>query len=155
MGKSLDFFQNGGQIDNVSHCAACKYNCCTTDGENFIVLFPWEMDAAIKAGLNVEHLVPIKDNSLYVHCNRPCTRENDYKPINCAAYPLYPISEDLSAWVRGAKSRCPISDIRLRGQIKVIADGLRKIEAQHPGSIKMLVDFIKSYPGELEELEVC
>ncbi|MDR0726441.1 MAG: hypothetical protein LBF37_00075 [Rickettsiales bacterium] len=153
MGKSLDFFSNNGQIDNVRYCAACRYNCCKTDGDNFIVLFPWEIKAAKAAGLSVDHLVSIKDDPQYVHCIRPCTGQNDYKPINCATYPLYPVTEDLSVWVRGAKSRCPISDIRLRQQVKAVADGLRRIEELHPGSIKMMVEFIKSYPGDLESLE--
>lgn len=153
MGKALDFFDAGGRIDGASHCAACKYNCCVTDADNFIVLFPWERAAAMRAGLDMEHLKAIAGNPQHVHCTRPCTNENDYKPINCATYPLYPITLDLKYWVRGALARCPIPDVRLAAQIKVVASGIREIEKQHPGSIKIMVDFIRAYPGALEVLE--
>ena len=153
MGKTLDFFKDNGQIDNVSHCAKCKYSCCITDDDNFIVLFPWETDAARRVGLSLDHLESIKGNPEFVHCARPCTGPNDYKPVNCATYPLYPITEDLNLWVRGAKSRCPIADIKLCQHIKVVSDGLRKIEKNYPGSIKTLVYFIRNYPGALEIFE--
>lgn len=153
MGKSLNFFTDNGRIDNTAHCAACRYNCCTTDQDNFIVLFHWELAAATRAGLTTDHLQPINGNPRHVHCTRPCTGITDYKPVNCATYPLYPITEDLKLWVRGAKNRCPIGDIRLGQQTKHVANALRKIEKIHPGSIKTLVDFIRGYPGELEVLE--
>ncbi len=154
MSKTLDFFKNNAQIDSAKHCAACGYTCCTLDENNFIVLFPWERDEATRVGLSMAHLPPMQDNNpLYVNCVRPCTGLNDYKPINCATYPMYPLTTDLELWVRGAKNRCPIANIHLRKQIKVIADGLRKIEFVHPGSIKTLVDFTRIYKGELELFE--
>lgn len=153
MSKPLNFFSGNERINNARHCAACNYSCCITDENNFIVLFPWELDAAKQAGLSTEHLKPIKGNLENVHCARPCTNKNDYKPINCATYPLYPITEDLSVWVRGAKNRCPISDIVLSKQINIVANGLQKIEQAHPSSIKTMVDFIHSYPGALEIFE--
>ncbi|MDR1361027.1 MAG: hypothetical protein LBJ18_01820 [Rickettsiales bacterium] len=152
MGTPLSFFSADGKIDGGRHCAACGYACCKTDRDNFIVLFPWELDAARAAGLDTHHLQPISENPQFVHCARPCNGANDYKPINCAAYPLYPVKEDLSEWVRGAKSRCPIGDTRLQKHKEIVADGLRKIEQAYPGSIKMLTEFIRAYPGALEHL---
>ena len=152
MGKALNYFQQNGKIDDRKHCIACNFNCCTLDDDNYIYLFPWELDAAKKEGLSVEHLKVMKDNSQNAHCLKPCTDENDYKPVNCATYPLYPINENLDSWVRGAKSRCPITNERLAKQIQVVSTGLRKIEKEHAGSIKMLVDMIREYPGALEKL---
>jgi hypothetical protein len=103
--------------------------------------------------MNTDHLTRFGDNPLFAHCTRPCNGANDYKPINCATYPLYPVNIDLTEWVRGAPARCPISDARLRRQIPIIADGLRRMERNHPGSIKTLVDFIRTYPGALGPLD--
>lgn len=150
MGKTLDFFHENGHIDNVSHCAQCRYNCCRTDKDNFIVLFPWEREAANAAGLKTDHLQSIRNNPDYVHCTRPCIGENDYKPINCATYPLYPIVENMELWVRGAKNRCPIPDDRLLSHMNTVVNGMNKIKKFHPGSIKIMVDFILKYPGALE-----
>ena len=153
MGRSLEFFQNNGLIDSKVHCDKCGYECCKTEGDNFIVLFPWERVEAARVGLKLEHLETIDDNPALTHCIRPCLGDDDYKPGNCAIYPTYPISEDLSDWVRGSKNRCPISSTRLSKQIGIVKNALVKIEKAHPGSIKILVDSIKEYPGALEQFK--
>jgi len=72
----------------------CKYKCCTFS-KNYIVLYPNELEDSKK---NKSHIKIIDDNyhgGKKAICLRQC-RKDDFKPLDCKSYPLFPFFNEVN-----------------------------------------------------------
>ncbi len=94
----------------------CNYHCCDFNQNNYIVLFPNELNHMIKNNEIYSHLTIIENleqNSHKVIC-KASNRENcdnGYKPIDCKIYPIFP-TKNKKYYLKGVK--CPLSNSELK-----------------------------------------
>ena len=140
-------FKDDGRIENrcLGHQNICGYACCRFY-DNFIGLLPGELNRAAAAGKNTDHLYSVNNNPLHVKCSRTCGPD-DYKPLDCALYPLAPVTYDLSLWIRGDSRKCPIPSEELIQHLISSYYELTSIEQESPGSIEALVNSAREFRG--------
>lgn len=99
----------------IRSCAEmdCKFKCCNFDVGNYILLFPGELDSAIKNNLNISHLTILETDKFNGH-KAICTAvqknccDNGYKPLDCLFYPFFPkeFNGEIVSMFKGIK--CPL-----------------------------------------------
>lgn len=109
----------------IEQCAKytkmCDYKCCIFK-DNYILMYPGEReDAKFRDGKTIEHLEVLDEDGyrgLKVVCTRRCG-DGDYKPLDCASYPYFPVVKNglITGLIKGEK--CPL--IQLRANIGVHA----------------------------------
>lgn len=95
-----------------NQCLRCHYKCCTFT-TNFIVLYPGEYEKAEK---DKSHLKIVDENyhgGKKAVCTKLCTADN-FKPLDCQSYPLFPLIDSASKLrlIRGSK--CPLTSSKLK-----------------------------------------
>lgn len=126
----------------------CRYACCKFGAlGNWIFALPGEVETADEQGLSKDHL-QIEDygEGSKIVCQRPCV-SGEYKPIDCAIYPLSPANEAVTEFIVASNQKCPIPYEELLEHASKVRDVLLKWETEHPGSIASLVKAGKSYKG--------
>ena len=108
----------------------CGYHCCDFNQENFIVMFPNELDKAITSGKSMTHLKIIEslpNNSHKVVCkakNRVIC-DGGYKPVDCKIYPLFP-KGDKTYFLKGRK--CPLQSFELHQHKQLVSSYLKNLD---------------------------
>lgn len=136
----------------------CGYACCKFGNlGNWIAAAPGELASAKVQRLSLDHLTIIEerpDGSANIQCNRPCV-EAEFKPIDCAIYPLFPANVECTRFIVADHRKCPIPNRELIGWAFNVQSILRHWENEHPGSIARIVNDGKGfkayqpYPFEL------
>jgi len=102
-------------VGKIPYCLHqdCGFACCDFAADNFIVLYPGELEKAVLAGKSVEHLDYSPDGQggyrAICQAKNTATCDNGYKPLDCACYPLFPTVDEnghLRAGLKGGK--CPL-----------------------------------------------
>ena len=116
---------------NLCVTANCGFRCCNFDENNYILLFPGELDKAIQSNYSIEHLTIIEEDELKGHkaickAKDTSTCDNGYKPIDCQFYPFFPtIKDDEIVMLRGNK--CPLKTTDIRDQANYVFQTIRKM----------------------------
>lgn len=124
----------------------CGYACCQF-GQlgNWIFALPGEVEAARQAKLSMEHLTITKfEDGHALHCNRPCT-EGEFKPLDCAWYPLYPAAEDATLFIVADHRKCPIPNKQLIEHARLVGQKALAWDKAYPGSLKAMVASAKEF----------
>ena len=107
-----------GQIEFCKH-QECQYRCCDFGADNFIALYPGELDYATENGWSVGHLdcSPDEFGGHWAICRakETSTCDGGYKPLDCRSYPFFPTidseTEVLRTGLKGEK--CPLQAFHL------------------------------------------
>jgi len=91
----------------------CEWLCCSNQVANGIMLYPGELENALKNGYSMEHLEIVKSygkNGVRVSCiaKDKTVCDNGYKPLTCKFFPLFPISTDEDYKFVSKDRRCPL-----------------------------------------------
>ncbi len=118
----------------------CGYACCQFGKlGNWIFALPGEVERARAANLSMDHLTVTKfEEGHALQCNRPCT-EGEFKPLDCAWYPLYPASADATLFIVADHRKCPIPNRELIEHAKRVGAKARAWDQAHPGSLQAMV----------------
>lgn len=115
----LQLKETEGKI-NACASAGCNYTCCHFGQDNYIVLYPGELQAAQSQGLETSHLEvsPLSFGGHRAICNAKSTSTCDggYTPLDCRSYPYFPTIESdgqIEAGLKGDK--CPLTLSQSRG----------------------------------------
>lgn len=124
----------------------CAYACCQFGKlGNWIFALPGEVERAQQAGLSMAHLTVTKfENGHALHCNRPCTA-GEFKPLDCAWYPLYPASSDATLFIVADHRKCPIPNRELIEHARLVGQKARAWDQAHPGSLQAMVASAKDF----------
>lgn len=112
-----------GQIELCPH-QGCGFACCSFASENYIVLYPGELEEAQESGQSVGHLEIVSDDlgghKAICRANETATCDGGYKPLDCKSYPFFPTIDEPSGQVQlGLKGqKCPLQEIHLAGHQK-------------------------------------
>ena len=107
--------KSGSYDGKISVCPYqnCGFRCCKFNQDNYIVMYPGEVEEAVAAGKSLSHLqlTPYHGGHKAI-CKAKNTASCDdgYKPLDCRCYPFFPkiAKEKLSllSVIKGGK--CPL-----------------------------------------------
>lgn len=97
----------------------CNFHCCEFNQNNYIVLFPNELEYARDKQMSLEHLDiigSIDERSFKAICKAKDREHCDfgYKPVDCMIYPIFPNGEP-DFLLKGRK--CPLSNSELAAHV--------------------------------------
>lgn len=116
----------------ISLCAekGCNFKCCNFDAGNYIMLFPGELETALKNKKSIAHLTILEQDKYMGHkaiCNASQKQncDNGYKPIDCMFYPLFPnvIKENKVGFLKGIK--CPLELDEIYSHISYVSNEIK------------------------------
>lgn len=130
-----------GTISLCPH-QGCAFMCCEFQQGNYIVMYPGELEAAIRAGLSVRHLQITEpyNGGFKAVCTagRTATCDDGYKPLDCKSYPYFPVIKDgqIHAGLKGKK--CPLTPAMTRAHAQFVEHEWRHLAEQVPAVIDWL-----------------
>jgi len=144
----------------INMCAEmdCKFKCCNFDVGNYILLFPGELDDAVKNNKNISHLTILENDKKNGH-KAVCTAkqkqncDNGYKPLDCLFYPFFPkeLKRDELTMFKGIK--CPLKVSEINNHILFVHGETQKLLLQDR-RVKSWIKKVKLVGYETVEIKV-
>ena len=109
---------HNGEIQHCPH-QGCSFACCDFAADNFIVLYPGEIEEARSSRKSVDHLACTTDARggyrAICQAKDTATCDGGYKPLDCASYPFFPTVDDATGQLQtGLKGeKCPLQERHL------------------------------------------
>lgn len=107
-----------GQLDLCPH-QGCSFACCNFAADNFIVLYPGEVEEVRHAGKSIAHLDLLSDAQggykAICRAEDTSTCDEGHKPLDCASYPFFPTINAKTGQIQvGLKGeKCPLQQQHL------------------------------------------
>lgn len=117
----------------------CHFTCCDFAADNFIALYPGELEEAGREGKSVAHLYIVADahggNKAVCHAKDKSCCDGGYKPLDCASYPFFPTVNDRTGQIQvGLKGgKCPLQKDHLANHQRWVAQRWQRLLASVPG----------------------
>ncbi len=91
---------------------SCNFRCCEFNQNNYIVMYPGEIEGAQANNESISHLKLTPYNGGFKAiciANNTANCDNGYKPLDCRSYPFFPsiIEDKIEVNLKGVK--CPLS----------------------------------------------
>jgi len=120
----------------------CGFTCCNFQQGNYIVLYPDELEAAIRSGASIKHLKLLENyhGGFKIVCSaiNTATCDSGFKPLDCRSYPYFPTVVDgkIVANLKGKK--CPLPTSKTNEHTRYVQEEWEKIACQKPSVLTWL-----------------
>lgn len=125
----------------------CGYACCKFTAGNWIMLLSGEYEQAVQQHLKSAHL-SFDAKHTHAICHKPC-QKGDFKPIDCAWYPLFPANLSATQFLVADHRKCPIPNHELIDKMLSVHTQALVWEQKQAGSLEQMVTLSRDFVGYL------